>query len=178
MYTRKRRTVAFVSDGSAVLGLGHIWWLAGLPVIEGKAMLFKGFADVDAVPICLSIQDPDQIISTVLAIAPTFGWINLEDIKAPECFTIEEELHKRCHIPVFHDGQHGMAIVMLAWLINVCKVVKKDITSLRMMIQGVDAACIAVVKLLAQYGVKNIITFDSQRAIVVGRDKGMNPHKD
>lgn len=125
-YTWKSRSVAVVSDGSAVLGLGNIGGLAGLPVMEGKAVLFKAFGEVDAVPIVLSTQDPDEIIATVERIAPTFGGINLEDIAAPNCFYIEEELKKRLNIPVFHDDQHGTAIVVLAGLINALKLTKKE----------------------------------------------------
>lgn len=126
-YTRKGRSVAVVSDGTAVLGLGNIGGLAGLPVMEGKAVLFKAFAGVDAIPIVLKTQDPDEIIQIIENIAPSFGGINLEDISAPNCFYIEEQLSKRLDIPVFHDDQHGTAIVVLAGLINALKITKKEL---------------------------------------------------
>lgn len=135
-YTRKNNSVAVVSDGTAVLGLGNIGGLAGLPVMEGKAILFKKFADVDAVPIVLSTQDPDEIIKIVEGIAPTFGGINLEDIAAPNCFYIEETLKSRLNIPVFHDDQHGTAIVVLAGLINALKLVHKSFKEIKVVISG------------------------------------------
>jgi len=164
-YTRKSNTIAVVSDGTAVLGLGNIWWLAGLPVMEGKCILFKEFGWVDAVPIVLNTTDPDEIIETIVRISPTFGGINLEDIKAPECFYIEEQLKKRLDIPVFHDDQHGTAIVLLAWLINSAKLINKTIENMKIVVFGAGAAGIATVNLFAKYGAKNIITFDSKWAI-------------
>ncbi len=164
-YTWKNNSVAVVSDGSAVLWLWNIWGLAGLPVMEGKAILFKWFGDVDAVPIVLKTQDPDEIINIVENIAPTFGWINLEDIKAPNCFYIEEELKKKLNIPVFHDDQHWTAIVVLWWLINAVKLAEKSFESIKIVISGAWAAGIAIANLLHDYGAKNIIMTDSQWAI-------------
>lgn len=151
-----------VSDGTAVLGLGNIGGLASLPVMEGKAILFKGFGDVDAVPIVLDTQDPDQIIQTIINIAPTFGGINLEDISAPNCFYIEEELKKHLSIPVFHDDQHGTAIVVLAGLINALQVVGKSLNQIKIVVSGAGAAGIACVKLLRSAGAHHIVTFDSK----------------
>ena len=165
LYTRKQNSVAVVSDGTAVLWLGNIWWLAGLPVMEGKAILFKKFWNVDAVPIVLSTQDPDQIIKIVEWIAPTFGGINLEDIAAPNCFYIEEELKKRLSIPVFHDDQHWTAIVVLAGLINACKLASKEFKSLKIVISWAWSAGIAIAKLLYGYWSKHIVMLDSQGAI-------------
>lgn len=170
LYTWKKNSVAVVSDGTAVLGLGNIGGLAGLPVMEGKAILFKHFADVDAVPLVLSTQDPDEIIRIVEGIAPTFWWINLEDISAPNCFYIEEELKKRLNIPVFHDDQHGTAIVVLAGLINALRVVNKDISQIKIVLSWAGAAGIAIIKLLALYGAKHIVALDSKGAIYEGRD--------
>lgn len=168
-YTRKGRTIAVVSDGTAVLGLGNIGGLAGLPVMEGKAILFKEFGGVDAVPLVLKTQDPDEIISIVENIAPTFGGINLEDISAPNCFYIEEELKKRLNIPVFHDDQHGTAIVVLAGLINALKLTNKTIESIKIVIAGAGAAGLSIAKLLQAYGAKHIIITDSKGAIHAGR---------
>jgi malate dehydrogenase (oxaloacetate-decarboxylating) len=177
-YTWKSRTIAVVSDGSAVLGLGNIGGLAGLPVMEGKAVLFKQFGGVDCVPLVLSTQDPDEIIRVVEAIAPTFGGINLEDIKAPECFYIEEELKKRLNIPVFHDDQHGTAIVTLAGLINALHIVDKEKHEIKIVMSGAWAAAIAIAKLLIARGVKHIVMVDTKGAIFPGREEGMNPYKD
>ena len=165
LYTRKWNTVAVVSDGSAVLGLGNIGGLAGLPVMEGKAVLFKEFADVDAIPIVLSTQDTEEIIKVIKAIAPSFGGINLEDISAPRCFEIEKRLKTELDIPVFHDDQHGTAIVTLAALINALKIVKKDIKSLKIVMSGAGAAGTAIAKLLLKYGAKNIILLNKTGAI-------------
>lgn len=176
-YTWKWNTVAIVSDGSAVLWLGNIWWLAGLPVMEGKAVLFKEFGDVNAIPLVLNTQDPDEIIRIVEAISPTFWGINLEDISAPNCFYIEEELKKRLSIPVFHDDQHGTAIVVLAWLINALKLAEKDFATIKIVMSWAGAAGTAIAKLLHEYGAKNILMTDSQWALYLGRDK-MNPYKD
>ena len=175
-YTWKSRSVAVVSDGSAVLGLGNIGGLAGLPVMEGKAVLFKAFGDVDAIPLVLNTQDPDEIIATVERIAPTFWGINLEDIAAPNCFYIEEELKKRLNIPVFHDDQHGTAIVVLAGLINALKITKKELWSLKIVIAGAGAAGLAIATLLKAYGAEHLIITDSKGCIHAGRSD-LNAYK-
>ncbi len=167
-YTIKANTVAVVSDGSAVLGLGNIGPEAAMPVMEGKAVLFKEFGGVNAFPICLDTQDPDEIIETVVRIAPGFGGINLEDISAPRCFKIEQELKKRLHIPVFHDDQHGTAIVVLSGIINALKIVDKKKEDCRIVVNGSGAAGIAISKLLLRYGFKHLILCDS--AGIVHRD--------
>ncbi len=177
LYTWKNNSVAVVSDGTAVLGLGNIWGLAGLPVMEGKSILFKQFGDVDAVPIVLASTDPDETIRTVINIAPTFWGINLEDIKAPECFYIEETLKEKLNIPVFHDDQHGTAIVVLAGLINALRVVNKEISEVKIVVSGAGAAGIAITKLLALAGATHIIMIDSKGAIVSWRD-GLNKYKE
>lgn len=169
-YTRKNNAVAVVSDGSAVLGLGNIGGLAWLPVMEGKAILFKEFGWVDAIPIVLDTQDPDEIIKTIEHIAPTFWGINLEDISAPNCFYIEEELKKRLSIPVFHDDQHGTAIVVLAWLINALALAQKDITQIKIVLSGAGAAGIAISKLLIAYGARHLVLTDSIGAIHTQRN--------
>jgi malate dehydrogenase (oxaloacetate-decarboxylating) len=163
--TWKNSNVAIVSDGSAVLGLGNLGPEAALPVMEGKAVLFKELADVNAVPIVLETQDTEEIIKIVKAIAPGFGGINLEDISAPRCFEIERRLIQELDIPVFHDDQHGTAIAVLAGLINALKVVKKDIKRAKIIVSGAGAAGIAISKLLLKYGAKNIIVFDSRSPI-------------
>jgi malate dehydrogenase (oxaloacetate-decarboxylating) len=168
-YTIKRNTVAVVSDGSAVLGLGNIGPEAAMPVMEGKAMLFKEFADVDAFPICLATQDPDEIVDAVQRIAPTFGGINLEDISAPRCFEIEERLWETLDIPVFHDDQHGTAVVVMAALFNALKIVGKPIESLRVLMVGLGAAGIAVTKMMHASGVTDIIGCDRAGAISTER---------
>lgn len=175
-YTWKSRSVAVVSDGSAVLGLGNIGGLAGLPVMEGKAVLFKAFGDVDAIPLVLNTQDPDEIIATVERIAPSFWGINLEDIAAPNCFYIEEELKKRLNIPVFHDDQHGTAIVVLAGLINALKITKKELWSLKIVIAGAGAAGLAIATLLKAYGAEHLIITDSKSCIHAGRSD-LNAYK-
>ena len=175
-YTWKSRSVAVVSDGSAVLGLGNIGGLAGLPVMEGKAVLFKAFGDVDAIPLVLNTQDPDEIIATVERIAPSFWGINLEDIAAPNCFYIEEELKKRLNIPVFHDDQHGTAIVVLAGLINALKITKKELWSLKIVIAGAGAAGLAIATLLKAYGAEHLIITDSKGCIHAGRSD-LNAYK-
>ncbi len=175
-YTWKSRSVAVVSDGSAVLGLGNIGGLAGLPVMEGKAVLFKAFGDVDAIPLVLNTQDPDEIIATVERIAPSFWGINLEDIAAPNCFYIEEELKKRLNIPVFHDDQHGTAIVVLAGLINALKITKKELWSLKIVIAGAGAAGLAIATLLKAYGAQHLIITDSKGCIHAGRSD-LNAYK-
>jgi malate dehydrogenase (oxaloacetate-decarboxylating) len=169
-FTIKRNTVAVVSDGSAVLGLGNIGPEAAMPVMEGKAMLFKEFADVDAFPICLDTQDPERIIEAVKLIAPTFGGINLEDISAPRCFQIEDELREALDIPVFHDDQHGTAVVVMAALFNALKIVDKPIESLRVLVLGLGAAGIACTKMMLASGVKEIIGCDRQGAVSTERE--------
>lgn len=159
-YTAKGNLVAVVTDGTAVLGLGDIGPMAGLPVMEGKAILFKAFANVDAFPICLDTKDIDEIVNTVKLIAPGFGGINLEDIGAPRCFEIEERLKKELDIPVFHDDQHGTAIVVLAGLINALKVVDKKIEDIKVVVNGAGAAGTAIAKLLVNTGVKNVVACD------------------
>jgi malate dehydrogenase (oxaloacetate-decarboxylating) len=180
-FTIKKNTVAVVSDGSAVLGLGDIGPEAAMPVMEGKAMLFKEFANVDAFPICLSTNDPEQIIQTVKLMAPTFGGINLEDISAPRCFEIEDRLKEELDIPVFHDDQHGTAIVMMAALFNALKIVGKPIESLNVVMVGLGAAGIACTKMLQASGVTNIIGCDRQGAVSTERSDygsgGMTPIK-
>ncbi len=169
-YTMKGRTVAVISDGSAVLGLGNIGALGALPVMEGKAALFKTFADVDAVPIVLDTQDTEEIIATVKRIAPAFGGINLEDIAAPKCFEIERRLVEELDIPVMHDDQHGTAVVVLAGLINAMKVVKKDINKCRVVVSGVGAAGVAIMRLLKRYAPKvHILAVDSKGIVWSGR---------
>ncbi len=175
-YTIKNKMVAVISDGSAVLGLGNIGPYGALPVMEGKCVLFKVFADVDAFPIVLDTEDPDEIVETVCRIAPVFGGINLEDISAPKCFEIEDRIKARLDIPVMHDDQHGTAIVVLAALINGAKVVKKRFQTLRVVISGAGAAGTAVTKLLLEAGVKDIIVLDS-RGIISKSRKDLLPHK-
>jgi malate dehydrogenase (oxaloacetate-decarboxylating) len=175
-YTIKGNSVAVVTNGTAVLGLGNIGPKAALPVMEGKCLLFKEFANIDAYPICLDTQNNEEVIKTVKMIAPGFGGINLEDIKAPDCFEIEERLKKELDIPVFHDDQHGTAIVVLAALINALKVVHKKINQVKIIINGAGAAGIATTKLLLAYGAKKIILIDSRGAIYKGRT-GLNPAK-
>jgi malate dehydrogenase (oxaloacetate-decarboxylating) len=169
-YTIRKNTVAIVSDGTAVLGLGDIGPLGAMPVMEGKALLFKTFGGVDAFPICLDTKDPDEIIETVVRLAPTFGGVNLEDIAAPACFYIEEELKKRLKIPIFHDDQHGTAVVTLAALVNSLKIVDKKMEDLYVVIAGVGAAGVACAKILMSAGVQNIVGCDRQGAIFEGRD--------
>ncbi|SOC19664.1 malate dehydrogenase (oxaloacetate-decarboxylating) [Ureibacillus xyleni] len=177
-YTIKGNFVAVVTDGTAVLGLGDIGPEAALPVMEGKALLLKRFADVDAVPICLDTKNVDEIVRTVKAISPTFGAINLEDISAPRCFEIEDRLRRECNIPVFHDDQHGTAIVVGAGLQNALKIVGKQKENVKIVINGAGAAGIAIVRLLLQIGYKNIVMCDSTGVIYQGRPNGMNPIKD
>jgi len=169
-YTIKANTVAVVSDGTAVLGLGDIGPEAAMPVMEGKAMLFKEFADVDAFPICLDTKDPDEIIQTVKLIAPTFGGINLEDISSPRCFEIEQQLVEELDIPVFHDDQHGTAIVTLAALINACRLTDRKLEDLSVCMVGAGAAGVAVAKILLGSGVSEIVACDRYGAIHSGRD--------
>jgi malate dehydrogenase (oxaloacetate-decarboxylating) len=169
-YTIKANTVAVVSDGTAVLGLGDIGPEAAMPVMEGKAMLFKEFADVDAFPICLNTKDTDEIVETVMRISPTFGGINLEDISSPRCFEIEQRLQKALDIPVFHDDQHGTAIVTLAALINACRLTGRRLEDLQVLMVGAGAAGVAVVKILMDAGATSIIACDRFGAIHTGRD--------
>jgi len=174
--TTTKNGVAIVSDGSAVLGLGNIGPEAALPIMEGKAVLFKRFADIDGFPIVLSTQDTDEIVAAVKTIAPTFGGINLEDISAPRCFEIEARLKKELSIPVMHDDQHGTAIVVLAGLINALKVVHKDKKSIRVVVNGAGAAGVAITKLLHHYGIHNLVVCDSQ-GIVSKRRRDLTPIK-
>lgn len=160
LYTRKWNTVAVISDGTAVLGLGDIGPLASLPVMEGKSILFKEFADVDAFPIVLDTKDVNEIVETVVRIAPTLGGINLEDISAPRCFEIEKKLKERLNIPVFHDDQHGTAIIVLSALMNALKIVNKKVEDLKIIVNGAGSAGTAITKLLLSYGAKNIIVCD------------------
>jgi malate dehydrogenase (oxaloacetate-decarboxylating) len=177
-YTMKGNMVAVVSDGTAVLGLGNIGPEAALPVMEGKAVLFKSFAGVDAFPICLATTDIDKIVETVKLLEPTFGGVNLEDIAAPNCFEIEERLKRETNIPVFHDDQHGTAIVTVAGLVNALKIVGKKINEIKVVANGAGAAGIAIIKLLYSYGVRDIIMCDTKGSIYEGRPKGMNAIKD
>ena len=171
--TRKWNTVAVVTDGSAVLGLGNIGALAGMPVMEGKCALFKAFAGVDAVPVCLATQDTEEIIATVRNIAPSYGGINLEDISAPRCFEIERRLKAELDIPVFHDDQHGTAVVLSAALINALKVVKKDISTARIVINGAGSAGVAIAEFLLLSGAGDLVVCD--KAGVIGDSDEFNP---
>jgi malate dehydrogenase (oxaloacetate-decarboxylating) len=174
--TIKQNTVAIVSDGTAVLGLGDVGPEAALPVMEGKAVLFKEFADVDAFPVCLATTDVDEIVRTVVALAPVFGGINLEDISAPRCFEIERRLREELDIPVFHDDQHGTAIVVLAALLNALQVVDKKLEDLRVVVTGVGAAGAATTNLLLAAGVRDIVGCDRQGVLYPGRE-GLTPEK-
>lgn len=176
-YTMKGNTVAVITDGTAVLGLGNIGPQAALPVMEGKALLFKEFAGVDAFPICLDTTDAEEIIRTVKLLEPGFGGVNLEDIAAPTCFIVEQRLKQEMNIPVFHDDQHGTAIVTLAGLINSLKLVEKEIEDVKVVVNGAGAAGIAIVKLLAKFGFGHIVMCDTKGAIYNGRPNGMNPFK-
>jgi malate dehydrogenase (oxaloacetate-decarboxylating) len=176
--TIKKNMVAVITDGSAVLGLGNIGPAAAMPVMEGKAALFKEFAGVDAFPICLDTQDPDEIVRTAKAIAPGFGGINLEDISAPRCFDIEERLQKEVDIPVFHDDQHGTTVVVLAALLNALRIVKKKLRDLKIVVSGVGAAGVACTKILMAVGARNIIGLDTKGALYRGRMAHMNPVKE
>jgi malate dehydrogenase (oxaloacetate-decarboxylating) len=176
--TIKKNTVAVVTDGTAVLGLGDIGPAAAMPVMEGKAMLFKEFAGVDAFPICLSTKDPDEIVQTIKNIATAFGGINLEDISAPRCFEIEERLKEELNIPVFHDDQHGTAVVVLAALINALKIVGKEMSKIKVVVNGVGAAGVACSKIIMEAGVKNIVGCDQNGVLYRGRREHMNWVKD
>jgi malate dehydrogenase (oxaloacetate-decarboxylating) len=176
--TIKKNCVAIVTDGTAVLGLGDIGPAAAMPVMEGKAMLFKEFAGVDAFPICLSTKDPDEIVRTIKNIATAFGGINLEDISAPRCFEIEDRLKEELDIPVFHDDQHGTAVVVLAALINALKIVGKEMSEIKVVVNGVGAAGVACTKIVMAAGVKNIIGCDQHGALYRGRQENMNKVKE
>ncbi|SET44771.1 malate dehydrogenase (oxaloacetate-decarboxylating) [Oceanobacillus limi] len=177
-YTMKGNMVAVVSDGSAVLGLGNIGPEAALPVMEGKSVLFKSFAGVDSFPICLDTHNVEEIVRTVKLMEPTFGGVNLEDIAAPNCFIIEDRLKKETNIPIFHDDQHGTAIVTVAGLINSLKLVGKSFSDIKVVANGAGAAGIAIIKLLYHFGVRDMVMCDSRGAIFEGRPYGMNDVKD
>jgi len=176
VYTRRNNLVAVITDGSAVLGLGNIGPEAGMPVMEGKCALFKTFADVDAFPLCIRSNDVDEIVRTVQLLAGSFGGVNLEDISAPRCFEIERRLKETCDIPVFHDDQHGTAVVTCAALINACKLTGREISSLKVVFSGAGAAGISIAKLMKRMGVRDIIICDHTGAIYEGRE-GLNPVK-
>lgn len=176
-YTMKGRTVAVVTNGTAVLGLGNIGPEAGLPVMEGKCVLFKEFGGVDAFPICLNAKTKEEVVAAVKAIAPTFGGINLEDIRSPECFDIEAELERDLEIPVFHDDQHGTAIIVLAGVLNALKVVGKRIEEVKIVQNGPGAAGTAIIKMLQTAGAKHIIAVDEFGILVPGRPAGLADHK-
>ena len=175
--TRRWNTVAVITDGTAVLGLGDIGPEAGMPVMEGKCVLFKEFGDVDAFPLCLRTHDVDEIVNTVRLLAGSFGGVNLEDIAAPRCFEIEKKLKECCDIPIFHDDQHGTAVITLAGLINALKLVGKKINEIKIVTSGAGAAGIAIIRLLISMGLKNVIMTDRQGAIYQGRE-GLNPIKE
>ena len=175
-YTRRHNLVAVITDGTAVLGLGDIGPEAGMPVMEGKCALFKAFADVDAFPLCIKSKDVDEIVNTVRLLSGSFGGVNLEDISAPRCFEIERKLKEVCDIPIFHDDQHGTAVVVLAAMMNALKLVKKDIQDIKVVTSGAGAAGIAIIKLLVSMGLKNVIMCDRTGAIYEGRE-GLNSEK-
>ena len=177
-YTSKSNMVAVVTNGSAVLGLGNIGAGAGLPVMEGKAVLFKSFGGVNAVPICLNSQNVDEIVRTVEMLEPSFGGINLEDIKAPECFDIENRLREKMNIPVFHDDQHGTAIVCVSAMMNAFKLIGKKFEDAKIVVNGAGSAGMAITRLLQAVGTKHILLCDTKGAIYEGRPEGMNPYKD
>lgn len=172
--TRRHNLCLVISDGTAVLGLGDIGPEASMPVMEGKSVLFKEFGDVDAFPMCIKSKDVDDIVNTIYLISGSFAGVNLEDISAPRCFEIERKLKEKCDIPIFHDDQHGTAVVTLAALYNALKVVNKKIEDIKVVINGAGAAAIAIAKLLLSAGVKNLILCDTRGAIYSGRQEGMN----
>ena len=176
--TRRWNMCLVVTDGSAVLGLGNIGPEAGMPVMEGKCVLFKAFGDVDAFPLCIKSNDVDEIVNTIYMISGSFGGVNLEDISAPRCFEIEKKLKEKCDIPIFHDDQHGTAIITLAGLTNALKVVRKKKEDVRIVMNGAGAAAISIARLLLTAGFKNITLCDRKGAIYEGRPEGMNPVKD
>jgi malate dehydrogenase (oxaloacetate-decarboxylating) len=176
-YTRRHNLVAVVTDGTAVLGLGDIGPEAGMPVMEGKCALFKAFGDVDAFPLCIRSKDVDEIVNTVALLAGSFGGVNLEDISAPRCFEIEKKLKERCDIPIFHDDQHGTAVITLAGLTNALKIVGKKMEEIHVVVNGAGAAATAITKLLISRGLKNVILCDRKGAIYEGRE-GLNPAKE
>lgn len=176
--TRRHNMCLVVTDGSAVLGLGDIGPEAGMPVMEGKCVLFKSFGDVDAFPLCIKSRDVDTIVETIYQISGSFGGINLEDISAPRCFEIEKKLKERCDIPIFHDDQHGTAVITLAGLMNALKVVNKKIDEVRVVVNGAGAAAIAISKLLLSRGIRHLTLCDRRGAIYEGRTEGMNAVKE
>ena len=176
--TRRWNTVAVVTDGTAVLGLGDIGPEAGMPVMEGKCVLFKAFGGVDAIPLCIRSKDVDTIVETVALLAGSFGGVNLEDISAPRCFEIERKLKERCDIPIFHDDQHGTAVITLAGLTNALKIVGKKMEEIRIVVNGAGSAAIAITKLLIFAGAKDVTLCDRKGAIYEGRKEGMNPVKE
>ena len=176
--TLRHNLCAVITDGSAVLGLGDIGPEAGMPVMEGKCVLFKAFGGVDAIPLCVKTKDVDEFVNAVYLISGSFGGINLEDIAAPRCFEIEEKLKAKCDIPIFHDDQHGTAVITLAGLSNALKVVGKKLEDVKIVTSGAGAAAIAIVKLLLTAGARNIVMCDRTGAIYKGREKGMNPVKE
>ncbi|MBO4563090.1 MAG: NAD-dependent malic enzyme [Clostridia bacterium] len=176
--TRRHNLCLVVTDGTAVLGLGDIGPEAGMPVMEGKCVLFKSFGGVDAFPLCIKSKDVDEIVNTIYLISGSFGGVNLEDIAAPRCFEIEKKLKEKCDIPIFHDDQHGTAVITLAGLMNAAKVVGKDFDSLKVVINGAGAASIAICRLLLSSGIKDITLCDRTGIIYEGREKGMNPIKE